>query len=215
LKITKTGRLFYGISIVVFGTEQLLIKNLSPEIFPPFPAWAHHNMVFTILTSIVFLFAGAMIAGLFTIKQIDTKDVCLYLEFFLLVIVIACHLPYILIVSPDSAKHLGVWDGAVEALAYCGGALVMAGSFSESNGIASKNSFARWLEKLIPLGRFFFATLLIVYGCSHFVYTDYVMPMVPKWLGMSLFWTYFAGSALICAGIAIVFKIWIKKQHFF
>ena len=42
------------------------------------------------------------------------------------------------------------------------------------------------------------------------MYTDFVSTLVPSWLGMQTFWTYFGGVALICAGILIVFKTWIK-----
>lgn len=34
--------------------------------------------------------------------------------------------------------------------------------------------------------------------------------MVPKWFGIPVFWTYLAGTALICAGICIILKIYIK-----
>jgi uncharacterized membrane protein YphA (DoxX/SURF4 family) len=87
----------------------------------------------------------------------------------------------------------------------------MAGSFL-NNGFSrrKKSSFELFLEKLIPFGRIFYSILIIVFGCSHFVFTDFVSTMVPKWFGMPLFWTYFAGVALIGSGVAIIFKIWIK-----
>jgi len=53
-----------------------------------------------------------------------------------------------------------------------------------------------------------------LFGCSHFVFTDFVSTMVPKWIGAPLFWTYFVGAALIGSGIAIIFKIWIKPIAF-
>ncbi len=51
---------------------------------------------------------------------------------------------------------------------------------------------------------------MLLFGCSHFVFTDFVSTMVPKWIGLSVFWTYFTGAALIGSLIAIIFKIWIK-----
>jgi uncharacterized membrane protein YphA (DoxX/SURF4 family) len=38
--------------------------------------------------------------------------------------------------------------------------------------------------------------------------------MVPRFFGIPVFWTYFAGAALIGAGVAIIFKIWIKPVAF-
>ncbi len=126
-QLTKVGRLFYGIGIVTLGIHQLVIKDFRPEILPPFPAWAHKYIVFPILTGIALLFAGIIILGLFKIKFVSAKNICLYLGFCFLAFIITCHLPYILILSPDKASRLEVWFGAGEALAYCGGAFVMAG----------------------------------------------------------------------------------------
>ena len=214
-QLIKIGRLLYGIGIVAVGVHQLIIKDFRPEILPPFPAWAHQHLVFPILTGIALLFAGTVIAGLFTIKLITKRTICLYLGVCFLALILTCQLPYILILSADKASRLDVWFGAGEELAYCGGAFVMAGSFSENSLQKDrKNSFTQLLEKMIPVGRIFFSILMILFGCSHFVFTDFVSTMVPKWLGAPLFWTYFAGVALIGSGIAIIFKLWIKLIAF-
>ncbi len=214
-QLTKTGRLLYGIGIAAVGAHQLIIKDFRSEILPPFPAWAHQYKVFPIVAGVILLFAGTIIAGLIKIKPAVTKNVCLYLGFCFLALIITCQLPYTLILSPDKASGLTAWINAGEELAYCGGAFVMAGSFSESSGsVAEKNSFELFLEKLIPFGRIFFAALMILFGCTHFVFTDFVSTMVPKWIGMALFWTYFCGAALIASGIAIILKIWIRPAAF-
>lgn len=211
----KIGRFLFGVGIAAVGIHQIIIKDFRPEILPPFPAWAHKYIVFPIFAGIVLLFAGIIISGLFKIKFINTKKICLYLGFCFLALLIICHLPYILILSPDKISRLDVWFSAGEALAYCGGAFVMAGSFEQQSFNTGRKSFFELiLEKLIPVGRIFYSILIILFGCSHFVFTDFVSTMVPKWFGMPLFWTYFAGTALIGAGIAIIFKIWIKPIAF-
>ena len=210
----KIGRAFYGIGIIAFGVQQILIKDFRPEILPPFPAWAHEYILFPILTGIILIIIGIIITGLFQTK-INTKKLCLYLGFYFLILIILCHLPYTLIFSPNKASHLGVWAEALKELAFCGGAFVMAGSFSSDNFSGNKmNAFELMLEKIIPLGRIFFSTTMILYGCSHFVYTAYISPLVPKWFGAAVFWTYFGGTALIGSGIAIILKIWIQPIAF-
>ena len=207
----KTGRFFYGIGIAATGFHQLLIKDFRPEILPSFPAWAHTCIVFPMLTGIALLIAGIIIAGLFTIKWVSTKTICLWLGFFFLAIIITCHLPYILLLSPNKASRIDVWFGAAEALAYSGGAFVMAGAVPADPFYGrSRNRFELLLEKCIPAGRIFFSVLIILFGCSHFIFTAFVSAMVPKWMGLPLFWTYFVGAALIGAGIAIILRIWIK-----
>jgi uncharacterized membrane protein len=215
INFSKAGRLFYGLGIIAYGIQQLVIRDFRPEILSPFPAWAHRYVVFPFITGVALIFAGIVISGLFPIKGVNAKKICLYIGFYFLTLIIVCHLPYILILSPNRAYHLGVWAEALKELAFCGGAFVMAGSFSDDNFEERKGPFFdSLLEKIIPFGRIFFSTTMILYGCSHFVYTDYVSPMVPKWFGMPVFWTYFGGIALIGSGIAIVFKIWIKTIAF-
>lgn len=207
----KIGRLFYGIGIVAYGVQQLIIKDFRPEILSPFPAWAHQNVVLPILTGLAMIAIGIIISGAFTFKKINTKSICLYLGFYFLFLIVVSHLPYILIFSPNKASHLGVWAQVLKCLAYCGGAFVMAGAFAADNFTGSKMPVSgSWLQKLIPFGRIFFSTTMILYGCCHFVYLDYVSLMVPSWFGMRIFWTYFGGVALIASGLAIIFKIWIK-----
>ncbi|WP_316635584.1 hypothetical protein [uncultured Flavobacterium sp.] len=72
-KLIKIGRLFYGIGVVALGIHQIIIKDFRSEILSPFPAWAHNNSIFPILTGIALIFAGIIISGLFKIKFIDTK----------------------------------------------------------------------------------------------------------------------------------------------
>jgi uncharacterized membrane protein len=210
-QLTTIGRVLYATGLVAVGIHQLLLKDFRAEILSPFPAWPHHYIVFAVLAGIALICTGIMISGLFKTSPVIKKNTCLYLGFCFLVLIITSQLPYILLFSPDKISRLDVWFNAGEELAYCGGAFVMAGSFAANNLSEDKKSFFQiWLERLVPLGRIFFAILILLFGCSHFVFTDFVATMVPKWAGAPLFWTYFAGIALIGSAIAILFKIWIK-----
>jgi len=199
----KTGRAFYAIGIVAFGIQQIVINDFRPEILPPFPAWAHEYVIFPILTGIFLIAAGVLISGLFGTKEGVRKKTCVYLGSYFLLLILICHIPYNLVLGPNKAIHVGVWAPMLKELAYCGGAFVIAGSYQ--NGAA--NSLP---EKLIPFGRIFFATTMIIYGYAHYLYTDYIKLMVPGWFGFPVFWTYFGGTALIGAGICVMFKIFIK-----
>ena len=210
-KFIQIGRLFYGISIIAFGVQQIIIRDFRPEILPPFPAWAHRYIFFPYITGIALIFAGVVICGIFKFKEVTIKKICLYLGFYFLALIIICHIPYCLILSPNSARHLGVWAETLKELAFSGGAFVMAGSFANNDSALNKqNNFDLLLEKLIPFGRIFFSITMILYGYAHFLYSSYVSAMVPGYFGIPVFWTYFSGAALICAGIAIIFRIWIK-----
>src|SRR3954471_19315593 len=103
INLIKAGRLFYGLGIVAYGVQQLIIKDFRPEILPPFPAWAHGYVVFPFITGVALIFAGITISGLFKIKEATAKKICLYLGFYFLALLVLCHLPYTLIFSPNRA----------------------------------------------------------------------------------------------------------------
>lgn len=203
------GRLFYGIGIVSLGVHQLITRSFRPDILPPFPAWANQYVVFPIAVGIALIFVGIIISGVVNVKRVNTRRICLYLAFGFLVLIVTCHLPYLLFIGPDDITQLQFWFGAGETLAYCGGALVIAKSFSGRGEKA--HTLESFVQKFIPLGITFYSILILIFGFSHFVYTASVSTMVPKWIGVPFFWTYFVGVALIGAAVALILRIWVKS----
>lgn len=209
MNLIKIGRLFFGFGIISYGIQQIVIRDFRPQILPGFPAWAHKYSVFAIVAGAAMVIIGLIISGLFKVKEANKKSISLYLGFYFLALIIVSHIPYLLFVYPHKLSHLGSWGDALKALAFCGGAFVMAGSFLSAPSSPHKNNlFELVLEKLIPVGRIFFCTTIILFGCNHFVYD--ISTMVPKWFGMPAFWSYFAGAALIASGTVIMFKIFLK-----
>jgi hypothetical protein len=51
---------------------------------------------------------------------------------------------------------------------------------------------------------------MISFGLDHFFYTDGISTIVPNWIPWHIFWTYFAGVALIGSGVTIILKIQLK-----
>ncbi|HEX8279041.1 MAG TPA: hypothetical protein VF540_10115 [Segetibacter sp.] len=213
LNLHKTGHLFYGLGILAYGIQQIVIKDFRPQILPGFPVWAHTTVALPIVTGAIMVVIGLIISGIFNVTEANKKSISLYLGFYFLALIIVSHIPYLLFVYPHKLSHLGSWGDALKELAFSGGAFVMAGSFLDNSFTSNKNnSFKSVLEKLIPIGRIFFCTTIILFGCNHFVYD--ISTMVPRWFGMPTFWSYFAGAALICSGIAILFKIFLKPVGF-
>lgn len=207
--LIKIGRLFFGLGIISYGIQQIIIKDFRPQILPGFPAWVHEYSVFPIVTGVIMVVIGLIISGLFKVNDANKKSICLYLGFYFLSLIVVSHIPYLLFVYPHKLSHLGSWGDALKELAFSGGAFVMAGSFLKSPSVPNKNKFfENEQEKITFLGRIFFCTTIILFGCNHFVYD--ISMMVPRWLGMQTFWSYFGGFALIGSGIAIMFKIYLK-----
>ncbi len=209
INLRKTGHLFYGLGIIAYGLQQIVIRDFRPQILPGFPAWIHEYSMFAIVTGVIMVMIGIIISGMLKVAENTKKSICLYLGLYFLALLLISHIPYLLFVYPHKLSHLGSWGDALKELAFSGGAFVMSGSFLENSRAPNRNSsFETLLQKLIPIGRIFFCTTIILFGCNHFVYD--ISIMVPKWFGIPTFWSYFGGAALMGAGIAILFKIFLK-----
>ena len=95
------------------------------------------------------------------------------------------------------------WDNPGKELSLAGGAFVIAGAFAGKNN----NRLNIFGEKLMPFGAILFSVPIITFGSLHLLYAKDVSTMVPSWIPGPVFWTYFAGIALIGSGISIIFRI--------
>jgi uncharacterized membrane protein len=54
------------------------------------------------------------------------------------------------------------------------------------------------------VGRVCLAAFLISSGVQHFLFAPFVVTLVPAWVPAPLFWSYFAGVALIAGGVGLL-----------
>jgi hypothetical protein len=201
--LISVGRKFYGICIGAIGIQQLFYADFRP-MFTPDSSWLPGLSIWAYLFS-----AALIVAGLSIIIEKRAKEVALISGGVFLFLFVFYHVPHLLFVNPYS-KHLGTWTNALKELAFAGGAFAAAGSYATET-VDSKSFLITWLEKLIPFGSIFFSITMIAFGISHFVYVGFVEKLVPAWIPGHIFWTYFAGVALIGSGVSIMFKIKVKE----
>ena len=197
---TPLWRAFFAIGIFAIAAQQLLVADFRPVILPPsFPAWLPARLVWTWLISIALI--AASVAIIFDIKA---RPVSLLLGSGLLLLTVLFQVPYELGLYP---AHLGVWTDPLKELALSGGAFIVAGTFPE---VAISSSLTITPGRLIPAGKYFFAITMAAFGIDHFLYTDFVATLVPSWMPAHVFWTYFAGAALVLAGVAIIANMYAR-----
>lgn len=63
---------------------------------------------------------------------------------------------------------------------------------------------ARGLDKLVVMGRVFFAASLAAFGAEHLAGLQIVKAVVPVWMPTPLFWTGLVGTALLAVALAVV-----------
>ncbi len=201
--LIKSGRTFFGIALVALGIQQFFYADFRPVFLPSWPSWIPGLPLWAYLAGVALIAAGAAI-----ITGKKARLASLVLGTVLLVLFVFGHIPYQLINNPTI---LGAWTNALKELALSGGAFIVAGSFPEERSSSgSQSSTVRLLDKFIPFGRFFFSITMIIFGIDHFLYADFVATLVPAWIPGPIFWTYFAGVALVGSGVSIILKIKVR-----
>ena len=197
----KAGRVTYGTGLIAYAVLQIYYKDFRPSIVPVWPVWMH-TIIPVYGTAAILIVAGLLITGLIPISKTTLKKTLLVAGIFFLLCFVLFHVPYNLFINPYSPVHLAAWVFSLKALAFGGGALILASVLPTKDARNNK-----WLYLG---GRIFFSTTIILFGVSHFYYTDFVTPMVPRLFGMPVFWTKFAGAALIASGTCIILDIAAK-----
>lgn len=196
--LNRLWRSFFAIGLIAIAVQQLFCSDFRPVILPPaYPVWFTHRLIWT------WVFSIALIAACITILfEIKARTVSLIMAGIFLLMVLLFQIS-----GQTAPAQLGGWTNAFKELTLSGGAFLVAGSLISKGHPSALISF---LGKLIPLGKYFLAITMALFGYMHFVYPDFVATLVPNWIPGHLFWTYFAGAALIAGGLGIMLNF--KRQ---
>jgi uncharacterized membrane protein len=195
----KSGYILFAIAFIAFGIEQFIFCDFIAGPNLPLSLGIPGRIVAGILPGLVLIFAAVSI--------IISKNARLVTALAGLMILLWPGLRHILLLAaqPDSGTAW-VWVG--KSFAMCGCAFIIAASFPrEGWGTGGFARFVQFPDRLVPAGRVFIGGFMIICGIEHFIYAIYVKDLVPGWIPGHMFWTYFAGVALIAAGIGLVFNV--------
>jgi uncharacterized membrane protein YphA (DoxX/SURF4 family) len=195
-KIVTTGRIFFALGMVVIGGQNFFFRQFSLMIVPHWPQWISGQGFWACLLG-TFLIA----AGLAILTGIKARMAALLLGALFLFSFLFLHVPANVMVGVTS---LGGWTSALKAFTLAGCSLVIAGTFPQTSAARGPGNPIGWLEKLIPYGMYALAIQVILFGICHFLYISGVATLVPTWVPGHIFWTYFAGTALIASGVGMI-----------
>lgn len=198
-KFKLFGRIFYGVAVAGVGFLHLLFGAFR-RFVSPIPAGDSYKFIIYIF-GVYFLISGLLIA--FGKKLRVTSVILAYV---LILLIVSSHFPWVFIHIPDSLE-LGAFTNTLKLSAFAGGALLIA----HGNRVESMpGNFMEGMARLAPFGKYFFCIMLFIFGIDHFVYRDFVSGLVPEWIPLPLFWTYFTGIALLGSAISIVINFKVK-----
>jgi uncharacterized membrane protein YphA (DoxX/SURF4 family) len=199
----RIGQLLYGLALIVYGIQHFYFGTFRDVFFPPWELPL--LMIWAYLFGIYLTASGVLI-----ILGRNVRNTALWLGGVLLFFFFFLQIPHLLFVQPNKVFHLGLWVGALKELALGGGALVIAGAIPMDKPETSP--IRKAINALVPFGSLFFCFTMISFGISHFLYAEFVVSIVPEWIGDRAFWSYFGGVALIGAGICIALDIRLRAM---
>lgn len=197
-RFTYLGQIFYSLALFVFGLQHLIYHDFVTRLVPFYPAgWGATRSGAAYLIGL-----GLMGMGGALLLRLQVRTVALVLAVMLFFSFVVLHLPLAL----TGPAWSGLWTNAGKCLAMCGGALVILGIGSSGGNDSDRlSASSRWQSLMLLLGRSFLGLFLILCGIQHFLWVNYVTPLVPRWVpGPSEYWVLFSGAALLAGGIGFV-----------
>jgi len=177
----KLGRCFLGAAAAASGVLQLLTGDFV-RLMPKWPDWAPGHAAWAYLTGLVLV-----VAGLAILSGRRATAAAAVLGAMLVLVLLCWHLPQSLAVPGMERPWLRgfMWTNPLKTLALAGGAALAGGRFRNAAPVL-------------------LALFLVVCGLQHFVYSEFVVTLVPSWIPGRRFWTYFTGLALIAGGSGLL-----------
>jgi len=195
--LARFGRTCFAIALVAFGAASFVVGDFVAGRAPAWPAGAPGRVVWAYFTGALLIVAGVRILlGRRPVFGALTAAVVIFGWAFLRQLPVAF------------ADHQlgGAWTGLGKALTLSGGAVGVAASIIWSSASLSTEELRR-APAMNLIGRCSLGAFLILAGIQHFLFTAFVVTLVPTWIPGPLFWTYFAAVALIAGGVGLILPV--------
>jgi uncharacterized membrane protein YphA (DoxX/SURF4 family) len=199
--LLKIGRFFLAIPLLVFAIQYVATGKYQGGL-PPMPPWAQGGAV------------GAYLVGALLLMT----SICLLINKQARLLSLATGAWFVFSFFVFHLQHASsVWGNgndrtrAVETLCIGVGLLALA-AMSPVEGFAGMGAGAN--RKLILVSRIVFGVSMMIFGWQHFMYAQFLVGLVQKWLPFHAFWIYFTGTAMMAAGAAIATGILARVAGF-
>ena len=189
------GRLFFAISLGAFGVLQFIFHDFVAGRAPAWPASFPGRLVWAYISGAVLICTSAAI--------ILGKKARLAAVVSGTIILLWALLRNIPLAAADSGFGIA-WTNMGKALTLFGGAFALAGSLPEEQGGGTLSTLINARDAFLYLGRYCLGSFMILCGVQHFLFIQFVPSLVPAWIPVPVFWTYFAGVALIAGGAGLM-----------
>lgn len=197
-RLVPVGRTFFAVALIGLGIEHFIFRDFVTGRAPAWPESVPGGLVWAGVTGAFFVLAGAAI--LFGKRA---RPAAILVAGLIFGWALLRHVP----VLAAETFLSGAWTGAGKALTFIGGALAVAATYPAID--AGRRTALSRVVNLgrggIVAGRISLGLFLVLTGVQHFLFTQFVASLIPAWFpGDAVFWTYFAGVALIAGGVGLL-----------
>ncbi len=194
-KIMPFGRLFFAISMAVFGSEHF---TATADIATLVPRWIPAHTFWVYLVGLAFLCAALSIAVL-----VQARLAAALVGMTLLIFVFVMDMPAV-VAHP---RNRFFWALMLRELAFSGGAFAFA--MSPWSTRPRQSSAAQPIAARTAFPRFFVGIPSLFYGVEHLLHPAYapgvpLQKLTPEWIPGRIFLSYFVGVILIVAGVCLL-----------
>ena len=178
------GRRVLGIALLGYGVENVLFGHYVIARAAPWPADPAAQFAVACITAAVLTAGGVAFLTQRLVRPAGLACAALILGWMLV-----RHLP----VALAGPAWSGDWTNVLKAATLVAGALAVA--------VADGRPVPAVLSTLRTLAPYVAGAFFLLCGIQHFMFVTFVKTLVPWFIPGAVFWTYFAGVALIAAGL--------------
>lgn len=192
-KIAGLGSLLVALAFMAFGIDHFVFQTFVTGRPQPWPASLPGEQLVSYVAGVLFFTSGIAIL---------IRKGSQFLVAAGALVLLWCALPdlYELVKKLDYGALLTQTN---KAFSIGGCAFAMA-------SIIIQKSENRLLAKTVTLEKYVLGIFLFTAGIQHFIFAAFVQHLVPAWIPFHLFWTYFAGFALIAGGLGLITGVQAK-----
>lgn len=184
--LTRIGLVFFSIAVVAFGILNFIYGDFVMGRAPSWPDHPKGGTLWAIVSGLWLIFSGVAM-----IVRWNGWVASLSVAIVLLVWALGRHILM-------GHFHWGTEITQTgKAWTFLGGAIAMAALLSPYPKSIS-------YERMLLIGRLGLVAFMIICGIEHFMFEEFVTQLVPNWIPLKSFWTYFSGVALISGGIGML-----------
>jgi uncharacterized membrane protein YphA (DoxX/SURF4 family) len=188
--LLKIGRYFVAVPLLVFAIQYLVFGKYLGGL-PPMPPWAQGASFGAYPVGALLLVTSTAIFSDRHVRLLSLVTGAWFVFCFFVF-----HLQHVSSVWSNGTDR----TRALETLCI-GVGLVALGAMSHGEGFAAMSADAN--RKFVLASRIVFGVSMVIFGWQHFMYAQFLVGLVQKWLPAHAFWIYFTGTAMMAAGAAI------------